>query len=77
MHIIEQLRNKAQALEATIVFPEAEDQRTLHAVAYLAKEQIVKPVLVGDMVKIHEAASEAGINLAASVQIIDPATYIT
>lgn len=74
MNIIEQLRNTARAVEATIVFPEAEDQRTLHAVARLAKDQIVNPVLVGDLAKIHRAASEAGIELPASVQILDPAT---
>lgn len=74
MQAIERLRTGARAVDATVVFPEGEDQRILQAVALLAREEIVRPVLLGDPAKILRSATEAGADLPPTVRMLDPAT---
>ena len=57
-----------------IALPEATEPRTLRAAARLARERIVRPVLVGVERDIREAAARAGADLrAGDVEIEDPA----
>jgi phosphate acetyltransferase len=59
---IETIRERAKALERTIVFPESHDERILSAVSALAGNQIVRPVLILDpaMPATHAAARATG-----------------
>ncbi|MFD3446765.1 phosphate acetyltransferase [Microbacteriaceae bacterium 4G12] len=58
----------------TIVFPEGTDERILGAVERLAKEELVKPILVGGKEEIQTKAAKMNLTLAG-VNIYDPATY--
>ncbi|MCP8968008.1 phosphate acetyltransferase [Ectobacillus ponti] len=58
----------------TIVFPEGTDERILGAAERLAKDEVVKPILIGAEAAIRDKA--AGMNLTLSgIDIYDPATY--
>jgi len=67
---IEHVHKQAAARNAVIALPEAEDERVLRAAAYLKKEHIVTPKLVGDRDKILQKAGDLGVALTAS-DIID------
>lgn len=73
MPFLDTLFAKAAALQRTIVFPDATDERTLHAVRTLADKAIVNPVLIGSETAIQELAGTKNIALGG-VSIIDPAT---
>lgn len=73
MPFLDTLFAKAAALQRTIVFPDATDERTLHAAQILANKAIVKPVLVGSRSEIEALAREKNIPLNG-VEILDPAT---
>ena len=66
------LHTRAQALNKRIVLPEGEDPRTVQAAATIVAEQIARPVLLGNEQKIRATASELGVTLPHTVQIIDP-----
>ncbi|MBX3042882.1 MAG: phosphate acetyltransferase [Candidatus Kapabacteria bacterium] len=68
---INEMRQKAKAVNATVAFPDAEDLRTLQASEYLLKESIAVPVLVGNPDKITGVANENGVNLEGII-IHDP-----
>lgn len=72
MDILEQIRRRASQHLKRIVFPEAEESRTLHAVARLAAEKIVTPILLGDPEKIHRLAEKEKLSLS-KIEVIDPA----
>jgi malate dehydrogenase (oxaloacetate-decarboxylating)(NADP+) len=56
-----------------IVFPEATDDRILHAARTCLEEQIARPVLVGDPQKIKKAIKDYGIELnVKQIEIVDP-----
>ena len=56
-----------------IVFPEATDDRVLHAARACIEEQIAHPVLVGDPKRIERAAKQYGIELNGNrIEIVDP-----
>jgi len=65
---LEGVRARASAIGARIVFPESADERTVRAVASLARQRIVRPVLVLDPAQpgSHAAARATG------VECIDP-----
>lgn len=68
---IKKLYKKAEKLQKTIVFPEAEfSERTLQAIKIIAKKKIAKPILIGD---------ESGLILRdkslIGYQIINPKTF--
>ncbi|MDX2128689.1 MAG: phosphate acetyltransferase [Chloroherpetonaceae bacterium] len=50
--ILSSIRKKAREKKAGIVLPESADERTLLAAAELAKEELVKPILLGNPEKI-------------------------
>jgi len=62
------LRSDAAALNRRIVFPEAGDPRTLDAVAILARDRIVQPMVIGGST-VRFAMRERGIT---DVPLIDP-----
>ncbi len=56
-----------------IVFPEATDDRVLHAAHACIEEQIAHPILVGDPKRIERAAKQYGIELHGNrIEIVDP-----
>ncbi len=59
---VESIRARASALDCSIAFPEAHDDRVLSAVGFLAKSGIVRPVLVLDRRRpdTHAAARASG-----------------
>lgn len=72
MNIIESIRARAREKKKRIVLPEGEEDRTLKAVQIILKEQLAKPVLLGDPDKIRHRAGEIGVEIPSSVPIIDP-----
>jgi malate dehydrogenase (oxaloacetate-decarboxylating)(NADP+) len=65
--------HKAQANPKQVVFPEGENEKILRACHTLVEEQIGKPILLGDIAKIHSRAREFGVSLEG-MQIVDPLT---
>lgn len=55
----------------TIAFPEGQEPRTIRAVARLARDRVVQPVLLGNADQINAAAAAEDLSLEG-VQIIDP-----
>ena len=62
---------KAQAKPKTVVFPEGENDKILHAAHCLIEEKIAFPILLGDSVKINTKAGELGLDLK-DAKIVDP-----
>jgi phosphate acetyltransferase len=60
---IESVRERARALRATILFPEAHDDRVLAAVGHLSKSEVVRPVLILDSARTesHAPARSLGV----------------
>ncbi|GAB6092546.1 phosphate acetyltransferase [Furfurilactobacillus curtus] len=74
MDLFDSLKNKISGQDKTIVFPEGEDPRILGAAVRLAKEGLLKPILLGHVDAIEQAAATAGLS-TDDVLIIDPETY--
>jgi phosphate acetyltransferase len=62
---------RAKQRPLRIVFPEAEDPRTLAAAATLKRDEIARPILVGSKPAIADAAGRASIDLSG-IAIEDP-----
>ncbi len=60
---IEAVRERARALDRSVVFPESQDDRILEAVRILARERIVRPILLLDPAQpdSYEAARATGV----------------
>ena len=58
MDLIERLKERAKEKRATLIFPEGEDERVVKACALLAKEESVRPVILGDGKSIRAAAEK-------------------
>ncbi|MFV2005889.1 MAG: phosphate acyltransferase [Longimicrobiales bacterium] len=71
MSFLESLHTRARALDRKIVFPEGADPRVLAAVATLAAEGLVRPVVLGPVDEVRGGLCEAGVDLS-SVIVIDP-----
>lgn len=63
---------RAKQRPLRIVFPEADDPRTLAAAVMLQREDIVRPILVGSAKAIAAAAKDASVDIAG-IPIEDPA----
>jgi phosphate acetyltransferase len=70
---LEEVRARARAAVRRIVFPESADERTLVAVAELARMRVVAPVLVLDPTR-PESHSPARALTSLGVEIVDPAS---
>lgn len=68
--MIEKLQNNPKK----IVFTEGTDARILEASEALLKENILTPVLVGNVEEVKAAAKDAGFDIEGA-EIIDPANY--
>lgn len=62
---------KAKSLKKTIVLPDATDERAIQAARKLADENIVSPVLVGNIRAIEDQASKSGVSLSG-IRTVDP-----
>jgi len=71
MDFIEKIRNKAKGNLKTIVLPEGEEPRMIEAAAFLRKEKLVTPVLLGNPQNIADGAQKLNTDLT-DIQIIDP-----
>ena len=70
--ILNEIKQKAIALNKTVVLPEGEDSRVVVAASKIAEEKIAKIILLGNEESIK--ANNVGVNLEG-VLIIDPVTY--
>lgn len=68
------LKEKVAGKDIKIVFPEGNDERVLTAVARLAAENMVQPIVVGDLEEINGLAASLKLTLDG-VEIHDPKTY--
>jgi phosphate acetyltransferase len=73
MTFLEEVRARAAAARRRIVFPESGDSRTLDAVAVLAHDRIVEPVLVLDP-RLPETHRTVRALTAQGIEVLDPAT---
>ena len=73
MGIVQQIIEKARTNVKTIVFPEGDEPRTIEAAAILAKEGIVRPVLLGNPSAILQEAERLGTSLQG-IELVDPAS---
>ena len=74
MDLFESLKSKIDGKDLTIVFPEGEEPRILGAATRLEKENILKPILVGDEGEIAKVAAEKSFDIS-KIEVIDPKKY--
>ncbi|MCZ2257483.1 phosphate acetyltransferase [Sporosarcina sp. G11-34] len=67
-----EIRTQLKGTKKTIVLPEGNDVRILHAASLLQNEGIVTPVLLGNVSEVEKTAEEATIDVSG-ISIIDPA----
>ena len=71
MAIIEEFRKLAKSKNSTIVFPEGEEERVIKAAIFLAKNELVKPILLGSHDKVKSLAKSIDFD-ELKIEIIDP-----
>ncbi len=71
MATLDRILKRAADLDKVIALPEATDPRTLQAASRLAAEGIARPLLVGKLDSIEQAAAAAEVSLA-DVALVDP-----
>ncbi|MDX6768869.1 MAG: phosphate acetyltransferase [Elusimicrobiota bacterium] len=71
--VVADIRRKAAALNKRIVLPEGEEKRTIKAAAFLKKNALCVPVLLGRAETVKKVAAENGADLTG-VSVVDPAT---
>ena len=71
LEIIEKFRELAKNTKKTIVLPEGEEQRMIEAAIFLDKQELVKPILLGNPEKIKQIAKSLGENID-HIEIINP-----
>lgn len=70
-NFIATIRAKAQKLNLSVAFPDAEDERTLKASIFLLEEKIAVPILVGNPDKINKVAIDNKLDIS-NITIINP-----
>lgn len=73
--LFSELKTKVTGWDRKIVFPEASDPRILAAAGRLAEEDILTPVLIGNMTLIQGRAKNLKVNLD-KMEIYDPEVYV-
>ena len=63
MRIIDKIKNRARALNKTIVLPESDDIRTLKASEIVIREGFAKIILIGNADDINKIAIDNNINI--------------
>ncbi len=71
--VVADIRRKAAALNKRVVLPEGEEKRTIKAAAFLKKNALCVPVLLGRPDVVKKVAAENGADVSG-VAIVDPAT---
>ena len=71
-NLFDEVKEKLQGNDKTIVLPEGTDERILQAASRLHIEGLVKPILLGDETEVRRAASMSNIDVT-TIPIIDPA----
>lgn len=71
MEFLETIRARARSRPRRIVLPEGEDLRTIQAAAFLIREKLVPPVILGPVEKIRDGLAGEGVD-ASSVEVLDP-----
>jgi phosphate acetyltransferase len=71
MEIIEKFRELAKSRKKTIVLPEGEEERIVRAAIFLTRQDMVKPILLGNPEKINEIAASQNLDLG-DIEIINP-----
>ncbi len=74
MHILENLKKRAQEIGGTIVLPEALDERIIKAAAIIVSEKLAKVVLLANKDQVTAKAAEIGVELDG-MEIIDPSSH--
>lgn len=75
MDLFESLIKKVKGQDKRIVFPEGNDKRIVGAAIRLARDDLIKPVILGSDLEINKVAEELKVEIPANVCLIDPATY--
>ena len=70
MDLFEQLKETIYKKQIRIVFPEANDERVLRAIAMLYRDQLVDPILIGNKEKLQTFANQLSLNIEG-MTIID------
>ena len=73
MDLIEQLVERAKPRRRSVVLPEGDDRRIVHAARRLHDEGIVRPILVGEHAALQAAAASTGVSLDP-IETVAPAT---
>jgi phosphate acetyltransferase len=71
MNFIEKIRTKAKGSLKTIVLPEGEEPRMIEAAAFLQREKLVTPTLLGNKDVIAKAAQQINADITG-IKIIEP-----
>ena len=71
---VSEIRARAAKTRRRIVFPESADERTLAAVAALAEQRIVDPILVLDPAAPESHSRVRAVAEASEVPVVDPAS---
>lgn len=74
-NLFDELKRKVSGWDRKIVFPEADDSRILSAAGKLADEDVLTPVLIGNMKVVQERASDLKVSLD-KMEVYDPEVYI-
>ncbi|MDR0691380.1 MAG: phosphate acetyltransferase [Streptococcaceae bacterium] len=74
MELFDSLRFKIVRRGVRIVFPESTDTRILGAAARLKVEQLMEPILIGNVEEVHAAINSRGLQ-PSMFEIIDPVNY--
>ena len=74
MDVIEHLIERAKSRPRTVVLPEGEDPRILHAARRLHDGGIARPMLIGERAALEAAAAAAGVPLDPIESISPPAS---
>lgn len=72
MTLMEKIISKAKSTPKTIVLPEAEDPRMVHAAVNVKSERIANLILLGDETKIKQVAETEKLDLCG-LEIVNPA----
>lgn len=67
---VQEMLNKAKELNKTVVYPDADDARSIEAAGFLFKEGIAKPILTGNPETIKKVSDENNLSLEG-ITIID------
>ena len=73
MQLIDNMRTKAREIGGTVVLPEGDEPRMMHAAEIIAKENLAKVIIVGDEEKVRELAKSEGADISG-VEISNPET---